>query len=261
MILRAMVGLELRRLAVRPLGWVLAALTLAELAWRFVLLLGGFLAAEVQLAATPGGPGYTDLVAVPTLSSMLTGGMLPLGVAELALLAVPLLSMSAIAGDRGNGTLALLFADGLPPWRIVLGKYLALLIWLGLWLALALAMPLALAPATTPDWGKLAAATLGIALELAALAAIGLACSAYAPHPALAASLSLLLGLALWLVNLGAQQAGLQGGVADWLAMSAHLERFVRGLVSTGDLAWFVLLAALALALAIRRVGDERERG
>ncbi len=53
----------------------------------------------------------------------------------------------------------------------MLGKYLAVLVWLLLWLLLTLAMPLTLAHATHLDWGKLAAATLGLALMLAALAA------------------------------------------------------------------------------------------
>lgn len=257
----AMVRLEWRRLFVRPLGWVIAALTLGELGWRFVLLLGNFLAAQVKLAALPAGPGYTDLVAVPLLSSLFTGGLVPFGLAELALLVVPLLTMSSIAGERGNGTLPLLLASGLSPARIVLGKYVAVLGWLMLWLALVLTMPLSLAHGTTLDWGKLAAATLGLALTLALLAAIGLACSAFASHPAIAATASLVITLTLCCVNLGAQAAGVDSGAIHWLALGSHLDPMLRGLVASGDVAWFVLLAAGALALAIRRLASERERG
>jgi ABC-2 type transport system permease protein len=251
MSLAAVTRLEWRRLLVRPLAWVLAALTVAWLAWNFTLLLGGFLASQVQRAAQPDGPGFVDLVGVPLL------GML----AQLAFLVVPLLAMSTLAGERRNGTLPLLFAAGVPASRIVLGKYLALLGWLLLWLALALAMPLALAHATHFDWGKLAAATLGLALMLAALAAVGIACSAFASHPALAAAATLMIALALWSVNLGAQLAGVNGGAINWLAMSTHLQPLLRGLVSSADLAWFALLIALALALATRRLDAERERG
>ena len=260
MTILAVTRLELRRLFVRPLAWVLGALTLAELAWRFVLLLGSFLAGQIKLAALPAGPGYTDLVGVPLLSSMLTGGFLPFGLAELALIIVPLLTMSTIAGERSNGTLPLLFASGLPASRIVLGKYLAVLAWLLLWLALTLAMPLSLAHATHLDWGKLAAAVLGMSLMLAALAAVGVACSVFASHPAIAAAASMMLVLALWIVNLGAQIAGIDNGVINWLAMSTHLETLLRGLVASSDLVWFMLLIVLALALAIRRLATERER-
>ncbi len=255
-----MLRLEWRRLWVRPLVWVLGALTFAELAWRFVLLLGRFLDLQVKLAAMPGGPGFTDLVSVPLLSSLLTGGFVPFGLTELALLIVPLLTMSTLAGERSNGTLAQLTASGVGARAIVLGKYLAVLAWLLLWLALVLAMPLAVSGATTPDWGKLAAATLGTTCTLATLAAIGVACSAYASHPALAAAASLLLALGLMMVNLGAQLAGIDNGAINYLALGPHLENLLRGLVASADLVWFVLVTAIALTLAVHRVHNERER-
>lgn len=251
MSLAAMFRLECRRLRVQPLAWVLLALSLAWLGWCFTRLLGDFLASEIKLAAQPDGPGYVDLVAVPLLGQM----------AQLAFLVVPLLAMSTLAGERRHGTLPLLFAAGVPASRIVLGKYFALLLWLLLWLALVLAMPLTLAHATTPDWGKLAAATLGVALMLAALAALTVAASAFTAHPAIAAVLGLLIGLGLWTVNLGAQVAGVNGGAINWLAMSTHEQNLLRGLVSTADIAWFALLIAVCLALATRRLADDRERG
>ena len=261
----AVMRLELRLLLMRPLGWIVGALTLGELGWRFVLLLGGFLGIQVKLAAAPGGPGYTDLVAVPLLSSMLTvstvPGILPFGVAELALVIVPVLTMSTLAGERVNGTLPLLFASGTSTTSLVLGKYLAVLVWLVLWLALALVMPLSVAHGAHLDWGKLAAAALGSLLTLASLAAIGTACSAFASHPAIAAVAGLMIGLAFWSVDLGARIAGVDNGVVNWLAMTTHLEDLLRGLFSTADVLWFVLLISLSLALATRRLTTDKERG
>ena len=247
----AVARLEWRRLWVRPLVWVLAALTIAWLGWNFTLLLGSFLAGQIQRAAQPDGPGFIDLVGVPLLAQL----------AQLAFLVVPLITMSMIAGERRNGTLPLLFAAGVPVSRIVLGKYLALLGWLLLWLALTLAMPLAMMHTTHFDWGKLASATLGLALMLATLGAIGVACSAFASHPAIAAAAALIIALALWSVNLGAQMAGINGGAINWLAMSTHEQPLLRGLVSTTDLVWFVLLIVLALTLATRRLTADKERG
>ena len=246
----ALTRLEWRRQLVRPLAWVLAALTLAWLAWNFTLMLGSFLSSQIQRAAQPDGPGFIDLVGVPLLGQL----------AQLAFLVVPLITMSVIADERRNGTLPLLFAAGLPASRIVLGKYLAVLGWLLVWLALTLAMPLTLMHSTHFDWGKLAAATLGLALMLAALGAIGVACSAFASHPAIAASAALVIALALWSVNLGAQMAGMNDGAINWLAMSSHLQPLLRGLVSTTDIVWFVLLIVLALALATRRLATDKER-
>ncbi len=260
----AVTRLELRRLFVRPLAWVLAALTVAQLAGRFMLLVQIFANHQIAWAAQPAGPGYTDIVAVPMLSSILTSGilpMLPFGLAELALVVVPLLTMSTLAGERSHGTLPLWFAMGQSPFDMVMGKFLALLVWLALWLLLALVMPLSLAHGMTLDWGKLAAAALGLLLMLAALCAIGIACSAYASHPAIAAAASLMLGLALVSLNVGALMAGVDNGFVNWLAMSTHLDSLIRGLVSSADVAWFLLVIAVALVLATQRLGAERGRG
>ncbi|GLQ48261.1 hypothetical protein GCM10007862_33120 [Dyella lipolytica] len=261
MTLLAVTRLELRRLFVRPLGWIIAALALAELGWRFALLLQIFLLNQIRLAALPDGPGYTDLVAVRMLSSFMTGSPLPFGLIELALLLVPLLTMTTLASERNAGTLPLLFASGLSAARILLGKYLAVLIWLALWLVLALAIPVYLAHGATLDWGKLAAATLGTFLTLALLGAIGVACSAFASHPAVAAVAALMVGLALYCINLGAQLAGVNSGFLNWLAMSTHQENLLRGLVSSADIVWFLLAIAVALALGTQRLAAERERG
>ena len=66
----AVTRLEWRRLLVRPLAWVLAALTVAWLAWNFTLMLGGFLSSQIQRAAQPDGPGFVDLVGVPLLGQL-----------------------------------------------------------------------------------------------------------------------------------------------------------------------------------------------
>ncbi|GLQ92883.1 ABC transporter permease [Dyella acidisoli] len=260
MTLFAVTRLELRRLFVRPLGWIIAALALAELGWRFALLLQIFLLNQVRLAALPDGPGYTDLVAVRLYSSFITGSPLPFGMIELALLLVPLLTMSTLASERSAGTLPLLFSTGLSSSRILLGKYLAVLIWLALWLLLALAIPVSLAHGVTLDWGKLAAATLGTFLALAVLGAIGVACSAFASHSAVAAVAALMISLALNCINLGAQLAGINNGFINWLAMSTHQETLLRGLVSSADVVWFLLAITVALALGTQRLAADKER-
>jgi len=43
--------------------------------------------------------------------------------------------------------------------------------------------------------------------------------------------------------------------------LPSHLEPLLRGLVSTTDVLWFVLVVVLALALATRRLNADKERG
>lgn len=246
----ALLRCEWRRLWVRPFAWWLAAVVIAAMTWELVLMLGPFLAQQPDLLASGVNIGYTDLVVLPWLA---------LFVIALVLMA-PLVTMSMLAGERRNGTLPLLFASGLSPAGIVLGKYLAALGWLLLMLGALVVMVLVLSLWGSPDWGKLAAALLGLVLLLAMLAAIGVACSAWAAHPALAAASALVVSLALMLVGRSTLQQGVVQGVAGWLALPTHLQPMGRGLVSSVDIAWFVIVTALALALAIHRLGQERDR-
>jgi ABC-2 type transport system permease protein len=62
-------------------------------------------------------------------------------------------------------------------------------------------------------------------------------------------------------MQLGAQAVGVNNGLINWLALPSHLEPLLRGLVSTTDVLWFVLLIVLALALATRRLTADKERG
>lgn len=246
----ALLRCEWRRLWVRPFAWWLAAVVIAGMAWELVLMLGPFLAQQSTLLASGANIGYTDLVLLPWLALFVIA----------VVLMTPLVTMSTLAAERRGGTLPLLFASGLSPAGIVFGKYLAALGWLLSMLLALVAMVLVLSLWGSPDWGKLAATLLGLALLMAMLAAIGVACSAWATHPALAAAGALVITLALMLVDRSSLQQGVIQDAAHWLALSTHLQPMGRGLVSSVDIAWFVIVTALALALAIHRLGQERDR-
>ena len=242
---------ELRRLFVQPLAWALLAIVLGLLAYFFLLTLQGFLVLMPKLAGNPAAPGVTDLVALPVLRA----------IASVLLLIVPLLGMRAFAGDRQSGTLSLLLTSGASDARIVLGKQCGLLAFLVLLVTLALAMPLSLQIATALDLGRLAAAALGLLLFASALAALALWASAHAQQPIVAAGLALMLNLLLWMLDAGARSEGVTSDFVNYLALPTHLEPFLHGIVATVDIAYFVLLAGVALILATRRLAASRVRG
>jgi ABC-2 type transport system permease protein len=239
---------ELRRLFAQPLAWALLAAALGLLAYFFLLSLEAFLALMPKLAGVATAPGVGDLVALPLLRA----------VASLLLLISPLLGMRAIAGERQSGTLPLLLASGLSDSRIVLGKFLALLTFFALLIALALAMPLSLDVGTTLDLGRLCAAALGLTLFAGALSALALFASSYAQQPVVAAIVSLALNLVFWMIDAGARLEGMTSSFINYLALPTHLEPFLHGIVSTVDIVYFVLLSAVALILATRRLGAIR---
>ena len=149
----------------------------------------------------------------------------------------------------------------LSPARIVLGKYISALCYLWVLLALVTLMPIVLASATAPDWGQFGAALLGCALCIAALTAIGIATSAFSTHPAVAAIAALLIVAILAMLGAGGRLTGVNIGWLGYLALPTHLTPFMHGLVSSEDIIYFLLLIALALGFAIRRVAADKVRG
>jgi ABC-2 type transport system permease protein len=241
---------EWRRLAVQPFAWLLAAVVIALMAWQFLLALQGYLDLAPKLGGLKDAPGVTDLVAVPLLRSF----------GNLLVLLVPLVTMRAFAGERGAQTLPLLLASGVGNLRIVLGKYLGALGFVLVLIAFVALMPLALGFGTTLDLGKIAASVLGLALFAAALTAIGIVASAWAAQPALAAAIALAITSLLAVVDAGARLQGIANSGINYLALPTHLETFFRGLVASVDVVYFVLVAAVALALATRRLDTLRSR-
>ena len=240
---------ELRRLFVQPLAWALLAAVLGVLAYFFLLTLQGFLVLMPKIAGNAAAPGVTDLVALPLMRA----------IASVLLLVVPLLGMRTFAGDRA--ALPLLLTSGLSDARIVVGKYISLVVFFALLILVPLAMPLSLEVGTALDLGRLAASAFGLMLFAAALAALALWASALAQQPAVAAGVALVLNLLLWMLDAGARYEGVTSEFVNYLALPTHLEPFLHGIVSTVDVVYFVLLAMVALALATRRLSASRVRG
>ena len=235
---------EWRRLAAQPFAWILAAIVVALMAWQFLLALEGFLELSPKLGNLKDAPGVTDIVAVPLLRSF----------SNLLMLLVPLITMRTIASERRAQSLVLLLAGGVGNARVVLGKYFGTLAFVLVLIVLVAAMPLALGFGTALDYGRLAAALIGLVLFAAALTAIGILCSAWTAQPALAAAAAFAIASLLAIVDAGARFKGIDNSGINYLALPTHIEPFFRGLVSSVDIVYFVLLAAVALAFATKRL-------
>lgn len=231
-----------------PTAWILLAAVQALVAFIFLLHLDHYLQAQPRM--TGSGPGVTAFL-VPRLFSP---------AATIHLLALPLLTMNLIAGERRQGTLAMLLSAPVSTREIVLGKFIGLLAVLAPMAALTALMPLSLAGVTAIDAGSLALATLGALLFVMAAAAAGLYLSTLTRQPLLAALGTIASLLALVLLGEWARSA-VGGGWGELLAYPApttHLQPFLAGLFDSGALVYFVLFIGLFLTLATRRLDNER---
>jgi ABC-2 type transport system permease protein len=238
---------ELKSLFASPIAWVQLALLQFVFAWLLLVGLDNFQDLQPQLANLPDAPGVTSIAIAPMYGSA----------AIVLLLAVPLLAMRLIAEERRNATMVFLTSAPVGIVQIVLGKWLGLLAFVLASVVLMTITAASLSVGGPLDWGLIGANVLGVVLLAAAFCAIGLYMSALTSYPVVAAISTFAVLLLLWIVNLGTSDPA---SPLHTLSLLRHYERFAKGTVHTGDLAWFVLVTALFLALAVRRLDADRLR-
>jgi len=240
---------ELRSLFLSPLAWSLMIALQLLLAWLFLVQLEQYLEIQPKLAGLENAPGVSALVVAPLLDS---AGMI-------IMLLVPLLTMGMFSRESGSGTLDLLFSSPVSMTAIVMGKYFAVLTLLAIIIIMIALMPFSLLLGTRPDMGSLAAALFALALASAAYAALGIWISSMTKQPAVAAVSSYALLLLLWIINLTG--SGESNSLLQHLSLSSHFRRMLGGLVTSADIAYFLLLILTGLVLCIHRVERLRIEG
>jgi ABC-2 type transport system permease protein len=227
-----------------PVGWVLLAATQGILGYVLLKVLDEFTGPE---------PALRTAGLNLELSHNLFGAA-----AVLLLLTVPLLAARALGGELRDGTWALLASAPVSPAEILLGKFLGLALLLLPVCLLPAGLGLMLLGAAPVDPGLLAAATLGLWLTGLLFAAVGLFAASLVSQPIAAAVAGYGLLVLLSVVNRTELLGAPQLGVLDWLAWNQHLFWFLTGVVRISDLAYFGLLTAAFLALALRRLDNLR---
>lgn len=241
---------ELKTLFLSPLAWTVLGVVQAILAFLFLFRVQEVLQGQSQLLALENAPGTSELV-VPELFW---------NAGTILLLVTPLLTMRLVADERRNRTLPLLFSAPVSMTEIVLGKYLGVLLFLLSFVALVAFMPVSLLAGSHLDFGLLGGAMLGLALTLAAFAAIGLFTSTLTQNPIIAAVTAFGVSLLLWIADVTGQ-GDVRANALAYVSLLNHYFLFLRGTLDTTAFAYYVLLVAVFLTLSIRRLDADRLGG
>jgi ABC-2 type transport system permease protein len=174
---------------------------------------------------------------------------------------MPLITMRQFAEERMNQTLALLTASPISNTQIVLGKYFSVLLFVLVMVGVLTLMPLSLSIGTGLDWGKMAAAALGLVLLLASFAAAGLFLSSLTRQPVIAAvtTFGLLLFLVVLYISGNSQGAGSE--VFVYLSHFGHFLSFMEGMFDSSDVVYYLLFIVGFLVLTIRKLDNDRLQG
>lgn len=231
---------------VSPIAYVVATVWLLYFGIVFYLL-------ALFFSSQPPGSGQTLLAAFFGGTTLF---YLPL------LVFAPVLTMRLLAEEKSSGTLEALMTAPVSDAQIVLGKYLAaMLFWIVLWAPTALYVWIASGTATdVVDLGVLGATYLGIFCIGLFYMSVGLFMSAVARSQIVAAMLTFLVLGGLFVIGLAgyATLDDQKRAIFEYVGLWTQMESFARGIVDTRFLAYDASIAVLMVFLATRAVQANR---
>jgi ABC-2 type transport system permease protein len=174
---------------------------------------------------------------------------------------LPAFTMRLFAEEYKTGTVETLATLPLEDAEIVLGKFgAALAVW-GALIALSLVYVALLVALGPPDLGQVAAGLTGALLLGVFYAALGLFASSLTRSQVVGFLLGFLLCFAFYLAGQSADfLPGLFGALLSYLGVGRHYQSFLKGIVDTRDVLYFLSGTVLALAGTLASFNSRRWR-
>jgi gliding motility-associated transport system permease protein len=245
---------ELRAYFASPIAYIVIGFFALLFGWFYVGILDWFVRQGLQGQMGMGG-GATNVN-----QQMIRPLILNVTVVFLFLL--PLITMRTYAEEKRSGTIELLLTSPLTDLEIVLGKFLGALALYGVMVALTLVHFGLLFAFGRPDWKPLATAYLGLLLFGGCFIALGLFISSLTKNQIVAGAATFGIFLLLWVIDWIGESLGPTGqAILKYLSMTDHLDDFVKGVIDTKHLVYYLSFIAFGLFLTVRSVDTERWRG
>ena len=175
------------------------------------------------------------------------------------LLLIPALTMRSFAEERRTGTIEMLATLPISEEQLVIGKFLAALVVVGLALGLSLTYPLSLAQIGDLDWGVVFGGYLGLFAMGAALTAIGIAMSASTKSQVIAFLGALTIGLLPFATGYALGRVPAEWlPVVQYLTFEYHFSTLAKGIVDTRSLIFYGSIVGLFLHFAVFQLEQRR---
>ncbi len=165
---------------------------------------------------------------------------------------IPALTMRSLAEEIKTGTIEMILTKPVSRWQVIVGKYLATLLLIGIALALTLPYYISVARIGNIDHGAVITGYLGLLLMSSAYISIGIFASSISNNQIVAFLLALFIGIFFHIIFsvLSESFTGFLAEVFDYLNLSTHFESISRGVIDTKDLLYFVSISFLGLVSA-----------
>jgi ABC-2 type transport system permease protein len=175
---------------------------------------------------------------------------------------IPMITMALFSEEKKRGTIELLLTAPVTDVEVILGKFFAAasffaILLLSTWIPMAVLYIFG-----HPASGPIFTAYLGLFLYSLSLVAIGMFISSLTENQIVAGVLSFGSFMLLWLVSVMANAAqGSSKAVLSYLSILDHLDEFMKGVLSTSNVIFYLSLAFVGVFLTYRSVDSLRWRG
>jgi gliding motility-associated transport system permease protein len=254
----AIIERELRAYFSSPIAYVVLTIFifLSGIFFRSILAQVMQMGLISQMQAQQLGPRPMDM------PGMISRGFLST-MSVILLFIMPMLTMGLFSEEKKRGTIELLLTAPLTDLQVVLGKFFAagaffVILLLSTWVPMAV-LYLYGSPASAP----ILTAYLGLLLYGLTIIAIGLFISTLTENQIIAAVISFGAIMVLWLVDVVAQnaEAASSKSLLTYLSILSHLDDFMKGVLSTSHIIFYLSLMLVALFLTYRSIDSLRWRG
>jgi ABC-2 type transport system permease protein len=248
---------EMRLYFTSPIAYAIMFVFAIAMGLFFWLQFASFTMASMQSAMNPmmaRNLDLSDYVLRPLFFSTLS--------VILFLFLMPLITMRLFAEERRSGTLELLLTFPVRDGAVIAGKFLAALALYAVMLLLTSIYVGIMAYFAHVDFGPLATLYLGLLLMGAAFLSIGLFASTVTENQIVAALITGIILLSLWIIGWPADiVGGVWAKVLSHLSVPEHMDTFSKGVLDTKDVIYFVNLTILALFLSLKSMEARRWKG
>lgn len=176
---------------------------------------------------------------------------------------IPALTMRMLAEEKKSGTLELLLTKNVSDRHVVLGKFLATIILIGIALAATLIYPITIANIGNLDNGGTICGYIALVLMSMAYTGIGLFASSITNNQIVAFMSALFIGLFFHIIFdvLAGNFTGFLGTIFDSLSALSHFESISRGVVDSKDIIYFASVAFFGLLLSVLSLAKRHTKG
>lgn len=177
----------------------------------------------------------------------------------LLLFMTPLISMRLMSDEYRSQTMTFLTSAPITLKEIILGKYLALILYHSFLIAVMLVMILMLSLWVELDYGLLLTNALGLLLLMSGIAAMGLFFSSQTQYAVIAGFLTFLSASSFVLIE--KFYADNTQNFISHFSMMSHYRNFAHGLMHSFDVVFFMLFATFFVLMTIHRLHIQRVNG